>query len=130
MGLGIGNAVQKSLVRYGSFVFSIGAARCIGILISSLTFPFLVHRLGVEIYGYWRYVVAVVVFITAFSHSGLTVYATQQVAARRADAFDLIPNILALRSVSAAISLIGLLVVVAFEGRPDVRHVLRFYGAG
>src|SRR5690242_5067194 len=101
MRLSINNAIQTSLVRYGGFVFSVGAARSVGILISSLTFPFLVHRLGVEVYGYWSYAVAVLAFLAALSNPGLTVYATQQVAARRAEAFDLIPNILVLRALGA-----------------------------
>jgi len=38
----------SALVRYGGFFLSVGTARVLGLLITSLTFPILVRRLGVE----------------------------------------------------------------------------------
>ena len=66
------------LIRYGAFVFSIGeATRIVGLLITSLTFPYLVRRLGVATYGRWSYVVAVCGFLGIIANPGLGTYATQ-----------------------------------------------------
>jgi polysaccharide transporter, PST family len=121
---------SATLFRYGGFVFSLGAARLAGVLLSSLTFPYLVRHLGVEIYGLWSYVIAVCVFLNNLSNPGLSVYATQQVAAHRQAAFELIPDILALR-VLATLPAIGILVgLYFFDKRADVRHLLLLYGFG
>jgi O-antigen/teichoic acid export membrane protein len=87
----------STVVRYAGFVFSVGGARVAGVLITSLTFPYLVRHLGVEMYGLWSYVVAICAFLDNISNPGLKAYATQQVAARREAAFDLIPDVLFLR---------------------------------
>ena len=84
---------SRLLVRYGGFIFSVGGARITGLLITSLTFPYLVRRLGVEMYGLWSYVLAVCAFINIVANPGLGTYAAQQVASRREAAFDLIPDI-------------------------------------
>jgi len=118
------------LLRYSGFVFSVGGARVAGILITSLTFPYLVRHLGVEMYGLWSYVIAVCAFLGIVADPGLTTYAVQQVAARREDGFELIPDVLVLRLLSSSIALVVLLVVSFFEVRPDVRELLRLYGAG
>jgi len=120
----------KTLLRYGGFVFSVGSARGIGILLSSVTFPYLVRRLGVETYGLWSYVVAVSAFIYAAANPGLTNHAVQQVATHRQEAFDLVPDILTLRIVATVAVVPLLLGVAALDRRPDVRHLLRFYGLG
>jgi O-antigen/teichoic acid export membrane protein len=121
---------SKTLLRYGGFVFSVGSARAIGIVISSITFPYVVRRLGVETYGLWSYVAAVCLFVNGVANPGLTAYATQQVAARRKEAFDLVTEILALRVVATALAILLLLGLAAIERSPDVRHLLRFYGIG
>ena len=53
----------SAVVRYGGFVLSVGAARALGAVITSITFPILVRRLGVEMYGLWSYVVALCAFL-------------------------------------------------------------------
>lgn len=121
---------HKTLVRYGGFLFSVGGARVAGILISSLTFPYLVRHLGVQIYGLWSYVVAICSFLGIIADPGLTTYVTQQVAAQRERGFELIPDFLALRLLSAVIAMGILLVIAFFEVRPDVRQLLRLYGIG
>jgi polysaccharide transporter, PST family len=120
----------STVVRYAGFVFSVGGARVAGVLITSLTFPYLVRRLGVEMYGLWSYVVALCAFLDTIANPGLTAYATQQVAARREAAFDLIPDVLFLRLLSSAVTVILLFVVAFFEVRPDVSQLLRWYGVG
>src|ERR1019366_326705 len=54
-------SVPKYLLRYGGFVLSVTTARVVGSILTAATFPFLVRRLGVDIYGLWSYVVAVLV---------------------------------------------------------------------
>lgn len=111
-------------------MFSVGGARVVGVLITSLTFPYLVRRLGVEMYGLWSYVVALCGFLDTIANPGLTTYATQQVAARREAAFNLIPDVLFLRLLSSTLAVIVLFVISFFEVRPDVRQLLRWYGVG
>ena len=84
---GPGVKPAKPLLRYSGFVFSVGGARVVGILITSLTFPYLVRHLGVEMYGLWSYVIAVSAFLNIIADPGLTTYAIQQVAAHRENGF-------------------------------------------
>jgi O-antigen/teichoic acid export membrane protein len=118
----------SALVRYGGFFLSVGTARVLGLLITSLTFPILVRRLGVETYGLWSYVVALCAFFDVVANPGLTTHIAQQVAARRHAAAELVTDFLALRSLSSLVAMMALLVVASFEGRPDVRHLLQWYG--
>ncbi|HXR17855.1 MAG TPA: oligosaccharide flippase family protein [Terriglobales bacterium] len=121
---------SSSVLRYGGFAFSVGGARVAGILISSLTFPYLVRHLGVEMYGLWSYVVALCAFLNIVADPGLTSYASQQVAAQREGGIDLVPDVIALRVLFSAIAAIVLLAVASFEVRSDIRHLLRLYGVG
>ena len=109
---------------------SVGGARVAGIAITSLTFPFLVRRLGVEIYGLWSYVIAVCAFLEIIANPGLTTYTVQQVAARRHAASDVIWDVTALRFFSSLIAIGALLIVAGFEKNPEIRHLLRWYGMG
>jgi len=121
---------SSSLIRYGGFVFSVAGARAAGLLMSALTFPYLVRALGVEAYGLWSYVVVLTAFVDIASDPGLTTYLTQQVAARRRDAVDLLPDYFALRLCGVAIAGILVLGVAHFETRHDVGHLLRLYCIG
>jgi polysaccharide transporter, PST family len=118
----------SALLRYGGFFASVGAARALGLGITSVTFPILVRRLGVETYGLWSYVVALCAFVDIVANPGLTSYMAQQVAARRHAAAELVCDFLALRGLSSLAAVIALLVIAAFEVRPDVRLLLRCYG--
>jgi len=120
----------KTLQRYAGFVFSVAGARGAGIVLSSLTFPYLVRHLGVQSYGLWSYVIAVCGFLGLVSDPGLTTYVSQQVAARREQASDIIPDFLALRFLSSVVALAVLLLIVRLETRTDVRHLLCLYGIG
>ncbi len=117
-------------MRYGGFFLSVGTARVAGLLITSITFPVLVRRLGVETYGLWSYVVALCAFLDVVANPGLSIYTVQQVAARRHAAADLIPDYLALRVLSCVVAIAVLMVIASFEVRPDVRRLLYWYGAG
>jgi polysaccharide transporter, PST family len=121
---------RNVLLRYGGFLFSVGGARVTSVLISSLTFPYLVRQLGVEMYGLWSYVVAIGAFLDCIADPGLTVYATQHVATRRREGFSLLPDVLALRLLCSVLAIVILLVIASFEVRPEVRELLRLYGVG
>jgi len=120
--------VSKSLLRYGGFAVSVTSARVVGTLLTAATFPFLVRRLGVDVYGLWRYVIAVCAFTGLVANPGLTSYAAQQVAARRQAAFETVSDVLLLRILAGGVAVIALLVVASFEVRQDVRFLLRLYG--
>jgi O-antigen/teichoic acid export membrane protein len=119
---------SSALLRYGGFFLSVGTARVLGLLISSITFPILVRRLGVETYGLWSYVVAVCAFFDIVANPGLSTHITQQVAAHRHSAAELVADFLALRVLSVVIAIMVLLVVASFEVRPDVHRLLLWYG--
>jgi len=121
-------SVSKSLLRYGGFALSVTTARVVGAIIAAATFPFLVRRLGVDIYGLWSYVVAVCGFTGLVANPGLTSYAAQQVAARREAAFETVSDVLVLRVLAGGVAAVAVLVVASFEVRQDVRFLLRFYG--
>jgi O-antigen/teichoic acid export membrane protein len=121
---------SSALLRYGGFFASVGAARALGLIITSVTFPILVRRLGVETYGLWSYVVAVCSFFEVLANPGLTTHMTQQIAARRNAAAGMVADFLALRGLSSLVAIAALLVVAGFEVRPDVRFLLRSYGSG
>jgi PST family polysaccharide transporter len=121
-------SISKSLLRYGGFALSVTTARVVGTILTAATFPFLVRRLGVDIYGLWSYVVAVCGFTGLLANPGLTSYAAQQVAARRAAAFETVSDVLVLRAVAGGVAAVAVLVVASFEVRQDVRFLLKFYG--
>lgn len=121
-------SVSKSWLRYGGFVVSVTTARVVGTLLTATTFPFLVRRLGVDVYGLWSYVLAVCAFTGLVANPGLSTYAAQQVAARRQAAFETISDVLVLRFLAGLVAVAVVLLVASFEIRPDVRFLLKFYG--
>jgi PST family polysaccharide transporter len=122
--------VPSSVLRYGGFALSVGGARVAGVVITSVTFPFLVRRLGVETYGLWSYVVALCAFLDVVANPGLTTHTAQQVAARRYAASELIPDVLILRVLGSLAAIAVLILVAHFEVRADVRWLLHWYGVG
>jgi len=120
--------VSKSLLRYGGFALSVTTARVVGTILTAATFPFLVRRLGVDVYGLWSYVLAVCAFTGLLANPGLTTYAGQQAAARREAAFETISDVLILRVLASAIAVVAVLVVASFEVRQDARFLLKWYG--
>jgi len=100
----------------------------VGTILTAATFPFLVRRLGVDIYGLWSYVVAVCGFTGLLANPGLSTYAAQQVAARREAAFETLSDVLVLRALAGGVAAVAVLVVASFEVRQDVRFLLKFYG--
>ena len=122
--------VPKLALRYGGYVFSVGAARVAGILISTATFPFILRRLGVETYGSWSYVLVVCGFLETVANPGLMSFATQQVAAKRLEAVETVSDVLTLRFLSTLLAIAIILGVAALEPNATVRLLLRFYGIG
>jgi polysaccharide transporter, PST family len=121
-------SVSKPLLRYGGYVLSVTTARVVGIVITAATFPYLVRRLGVDVYGLWSYVTAVCGFTGLVANPGLTTYAAQQVAARRHAAFQIVSDVLVLRFLAALIAAAVVLVVASFEVQHDARLLLKLYG--
>ena len=121
-------SVSKSLLRYGGFVLSVTTARVVGAILTAATFPFLVRRLGVDMYGLWSYVVAVCGFTGLLANPGLSTYAAQQVAARREAAFETVSDVLVLRALAGGVAVVAVLAVASFEVRQDVRFLLKWYG--
>ena len=115
-------------MRYGGFAVSVTTARIVGTILTASTFPFLVRRLGVDVYGLWSYVLAVCAFTGLLANPGLTTYAGQQVAARREAAFETVSDVLILRILASGIAVIAILVVASFEVRQDARLLLKWYG--
>jgi polysaccharide transporter, PST family len=120
--------VSKSLLRYGAFALSLTSARVVGTALAAVTFPFLVRRLGVDVYGLWSYVIAVCGFTGLLANPGLTTYSAQQVAARREAAFETVSDVLILRLLASLIAIAAVWVVAGFETRQDARFLLRLYG--
>lgn len=120
--------ISKSLLRYGGFAISVTSARVAGTLLSAATFPFLVRRLGVDVYGIWSYVLAVCGFTQLIANPGLTAYAGQQVAARREAAFETVSDVLVLRLLASLVAIVAVVVAARFEVRQDARLLLKLYG--
>ena len=120
---------RATWLRYGSYVASTGGAQIAGALLTGVTFPFLVRRLGVDMYGLWSYVVAVVALLDNVANPGLTGHAEQQVAARRAEASSVVSDTLVLRFFFSLV-MVGVIIGISlYETRSDVARLLRFYGA-
>jgi O-antigen/teichoic acid export membrane protein len=126
----IGSKLKPSstVIRYGGFVLSVGAARVLGLLITSITFPLLVRRLGVETYGLWSYVVVLCAFFDVVANPGLSTHTAQQVAAHRNGASGLVSDFLALRVLGVVVAMAALLLISSFESRSLVRYLFRWYG--
>ncbi len=120
---------RSTWVKYGGFVGSVGGARIAGALLTAITFPLIVRRLGVEMYGVWSYVIAVLSFLDLLANPGLSSHAQQQVAARRTAASDVVSDSLVLRAFFGILVIALIFVLAAFEVRPDAARLLRFYGA-
>ena len=119
---------RSTWLRYGGFLGSVGGARVIGALLTAITFPLIVRRLGVDMYGIWSYVVAVLSFLDLAANPGLTSHAGQQVAARQNGAADVVADSLALRGL-LGVGVVGVIfVLAALEVRPEAAQLLRFYG--
>jgi O-antigen/teichoic acid export membrane protein len=84
-------------------------------LITSLTFPYLVRRLGVEGYGQWSYVVALCAFVNIVADPGMNVFLTQRLAARREAAFEFIPDVVFLRFIASVIAATAVLALASHE---------------
>jgi polysaccharide transporter, PST family len=121
---------KARLLRYGGFIFSVGGSQLIGFLITSVTFPFLVRRLGIEMYGLWCYVAELYVFVDIIANPALTYYATQYVAAHRKDGIGIVADFLAVRVLCSLPAIAVLLLIAALDVRQDVRHMLQLYGLG
>ncbi|HEX8814010.1 MAG TPA: oligosaccharide flippase family protein [Terriglobales bacterium] len=122
--------MKNSLARYGAFLFSATAARAAGILITSLTFPYLVRVLGVKTYGLWSYVVAVCAVLDLIADPGITTFITRHVAAHRLEATDLLADYFVLRACGAGLGVVVVLAVAHWEPRTDVALLLRLFGIG
>lgn len=120
----------SALFRFSGRVFSVSAARFVGIAITSLTFPFLVRKLGVETYGLWTYVVTVCAFLDTVANPGLSTYIAQQVAAKRQQAFESVADMLMLRVVTTLVAAVVLVAVAKLDPHPEVRTLLILYGLG
>ncbi len=118
------------MLRYGAYVCSVGGARVAGILITSVTFPYIVRKLGVEGYGLWSYVVAVCAFVDVIANPGLTTYASQQIAAHRESAFELVPGIVGLRLCGSLMALLVLMGVGWSERSHEAWVLFLIYGCG
>jgi len=121
---------SNRFLRYSGYVFSVAGAKTAGILISFLTFPYLVRCLGVEAYGQWSYVVAVCGFLNVIADPGMNVFLTQHVAARREAAFEFISDVLFLRLLSSLIAGLALLAIASLEVHAGVHQLFYLYGVG
>jgi PST family polysaccharide transporter len=121
---------NKGIIRYSGFLFSATAARVAGILITSLTFPYLVRVLGVEKYGLWSYVAALGAVLDILADPGITTHITRQVAARRLEASELLADYFMLRLCGIVFGAGVILGVAHWEPRVDVAYLLRLYGIG
>ena len=79
-------------------------------------------------YGLWSYVIAVAGLLDNVANPGLTSYAEQQVAARRAGASDVVSDTLVLRFFFSLVMIVMIVGISIYETRPDVARLLRFYG--
>jgi len=119
---------RSTWLKYGAFVGSVGGARVLGALLTAITFPIVVRRLGVEMYGIWSYVIAVCAFLELVANPGLTSHAQQQVAARRTAASDVVSDALVLRAFLSVLVIALIFVLAALEVRPEAARLLRFFG--
>jgi PST family polysaccharide transporter len=119
---------RSTWLKYGGFTGWVGGQRLAGALMTAITFPLIVRRLGVDMYGTWSYVIAVLSFLDLLSNPGLTSHAGQQVAARQTDASDVVSDSLVLRGFLGVLVVALVLIFAALEVRPEAARLLRFYG--
>lgn len=119
---------RSTWLKYGGFLGSVGGARVAGALMTAITFPLILRRLGVEMYGIWSYVIAVLSFLDLVANPGLSNYAGQQVAARRTAAADVVSDSLVLRALLGLVVVGLIFLLAALEVRPEAARLLRFYG--
>jgi len=97
-------------------------------MLTAITFPLILRRLGVEMYGIWSYVIAVMSFLDLLANPGLSNHAGQQVAARRTEAADVVSDSLLLRGLLGVLVVGVIFTLAAFEPRVEAARLLRFYG--
>ena len=119
---------RSTWLRYGGFLGSVGGARVVGAMLTAITFPLILRRLGVEMYGIWSYVIAVMSFLDLIANPGLSNHAGQQVAARRTEAADVVADSLVMRAFLCAAVVGVIFALSALEPRPEAARLLRLYG--
>ena len=119
---------RSTWLKYAGFVGSVGGARVVGAMLTAITFPLILRRLGVEMYGIWSYVIAVLSFLDLAANPGLSSYACQQVAAKRGEAADVVSDSIVLRAFLSVLVVGLIFLIAAFEVRPEAARLLRFYG--
>jgi O-antigen/teichoic acid export membrane protein len=97
-------------------------------MLTAITFPLILRRLGVEMYGIWSYVIALMGFLDLLANPGLSNHAGQQVAARRMKAADVVSDSTVLRGLLGVLVVGVIFTVAAFEPKVEAARLLRFYG--
>ncbi len=115
--------------RHATHFASVAGARTVTMLLSAVTFPFVVRMVGIEGFGRWSYVLAVVGFCELATNPGLVAFAAREVAARRLEANSVVADVFALRTVLGSAGSV-LLAAYAWtvESDPQVRSLLLLYG--
>ena len=117
------------MLRYLRFLLSMGAARGAATLISAATLPFLVRVVGVDGFGRWNYVLAVIGFFDLLVNPGLIAHAAREAAAHRASANPMVSEVFTLRVLlGAAASLILTSYALVVETDHSVQVLLMLYG--
>lgn len=118
-----------AVMRYVQYFLSVAGARFAAMLLSAATFPFLVRVIGVEGFGRWSYVLAVVGFFDLVVNPGLVAYASREVAVHRTGANVLVSEVFTLR---AALGVAGALLLTAYalgvESDRATQGLLLVYG--
>ena len=118
-----------TVLRFVQYFVSVAGARFAATLLSAATFPFLVRVIGVEGFGRWSYVLAVVGFFDLVVNPGLVAYASREVAVLRVGANPLVSEVFALR---VALGVVGALLLAAYalgvESDRETQGLLLIYG--
>lgn len=117
------------LRRYFEFLLSVGFTRIVGMLLGVVTLPFIIRKLGAEMFGVWSYVGAILAFTNIVANPGISTFIQQQVSARREEAGGLLAEAIALRF-AAALLAVGIIIGMALllESEPKTRAILLGYG--
>lgn len=118
-----------TVLRHFQNFASVAGARFAAMLLSAATFPFLVRMIGVEGFGRWSYVLAVVGFFDLLVNPGIVAHASREVAVHRLAAKPLVSEVFTLR---VALGLVGSMLLVAYalgvESDRETQSLLLIYG--
>ena len=115
--------------KYLGFLSSISFARAISTVLSVITLPFLILKLGIEGFGQWSYILALMGFFNVIADPGIATFAEPKIAKKRNLFMDKFKYFLTLRILFGFLAVFALVLYTKlFENNEEISNLLIIFG--